>query len=165
MSFFKRDIKDEENIPTQQKKAPEDMRFQKKNEDSQRPAGHQPPSPPRPQTSQRLTFPKRSRLLKSEEFQRVFRQGQKKTGTVVLTAARKGAAAHPRLGIHVSKKHGKAHVRVQFKRLVREAFRECQGQLNGLEIVISPRCPKVTKQAILEDLLSLYAQCPAEKSR
>ncbi len=140
------------------------MRFQKTNEDSQRAASDQSPSPQRPQETQRLTFPKRSRLLASEEFQRVFRQGQKKSGQSVLTAARKGITARPRLGINVSKKHGKAHDRVQFKRLVREAFRECQNELQGLEIVVSPKRPAVTKKEIIEDLLLLYAQRPAEKS-
>lgn len=140
------------------------MRFPKKNENSQGTTGHQPSSSGRPQTPQRLSFPKRLRLLTPQEFKRVGREGQKKTGNVISAVSRLSQGVCPRLGITVSRRFGKAHDRVRFKRLVREAFRACQKELApGLEIVVFPKTSVISKQSILDDLRSLYAQFPAKK--
>jgi ribonuclease P protein component len=140
------------------------MRFPKTNEDSQRQASDQSPTSDRPQTAQRLKFPKKLRLLTPHDFKRIGREGQKKSGNTISTVSRLGQSSHPRLGITVSRRFGKAHDRVRFKRLVREAFRTCQAKLApGLEIVVFPKVGPFSKQSILEDFLSLYAQCPTKK--
>lgn len=106
-------------------------------------------------------FPKSSRVLKSSHFRHISKSGSRIFGERVCIDYRKGRSLCPRLGITCSKKFGKAHDRNRFKRVVREAFRDCQNGLpSDLEINVSPRNPKIelTKQAILTDLKNLISK-------
>jgi ribonuclease P protein component len=70
--------------------------------------------------------PKRGRLSRSADFERVYRQGRSVGNRyLVLYAFPRGstdAADGPRLGLSVSRKVGGAVERNQVKRLLREAF-------------------------------------------
>jgi ribonuclease P protein component len=68
--------------------------------------------------------PKRGRLSRSADFDRVFRQGRSHGGRefVLYVFPRAEDAATPRLGLSVSRKVGGAVQRNQVKRLLREAF-------------------------------------------
>jgi ribonuclease P protein component len=69
--------------------------------------------------------PKRGRLTRSADFDRVFRQGSSHGGReFVLYVFPRGdeEVATPRLGLSVSRKVGGAVQRNQVKRLLREAF-------------------------------------------
>jgi ribonuclease P protein component len=73
--------------------------------------------------------PKRRRLSRSAEFERVYRQGRSKANRYLVLYAfprddeRESAeAAGPRLGLSVSRRVGGAIDRSKVKRLLREAF-------------------------------------------
>jgi ribonuclease P protein component len=68
--------------------------------------------------------PKRGRLSRSADFDRVFRQGNSHGGRefVLYVFPRGEEALTPRLGLSVSRKVGGAVQRNQVKRLLREAF-------------------------------------------
>jgi len=73
--------------------------------------------------------PKRRRLSRSAEFERVYRQGRSKSNRfLVLYAFPRGeesvdeSADGPRLGLSVSRRVGGAVDRTRVKRLLREAF-------------------------------------------
>ena len=106
----------------------------------------------------RFCFPKSARLLSREEFQRVFHAKNKFCGEVVHIDYRMSRRPLPRLGITVSRRFGKAHVRNHFKRSTREAFRQhCWQFPDGIELNVSPRHSTIipsTKQ-IVSDLLNL----------
>jgi len=76
---------------------------------------------------------KRSRLSRSSDFQRIYRQGSSTASRfLVLYSFRRPAEVNadgPRLGLSVSKKIGGAVVRNRVKRLLREAFGSARGQL------------------------------------
>lgn len=76
---------------------------------------------------------KRSRLSRSSDFQRIYRQGSSTASRfLVLYTFRRPAEVNadgPRLGLSVSKKMGGAVVRNRVKRLLREAFGSVRGQL------------------------------------
>jgi ribonuclease P protein component len=76
---------------------------------------------------------KRSRLSRSSDFQRIYRQGSSTASRfLVLYSFKRSpevASGGPRLGLSVSKKLGGAVVRNRVKRLLREAFQAATGQL------------------------------------
>ncbi len=87
---------------------------------------------------------KRSRLSRSSDFQRIYRQGSSTASRfLVLYYFKRPVTAgeeSPRLGLSVSKKLGGAVVRNRIKRLLREAFRATQEQLvEGYDYVLIAR--------------------------
>jgi ribonuclease P protein component len=75
---------------------------------------------------------KRSRLSRSSDFQRIYRQGRSTASRFLVLYTFKRPAemgAEGRLGLSVSKKLGGAVVRNRIKRLLREAFQGCAEHL------------------------------------
>ncbi|MBM3208371.1 MAG: ribonuclease P protein component [Chlamydiae bacterium] len=103
-----------------------------------------------------MNFPKAARLLKRGQFQKIVKEGRRLTGRVVtIQYIKKETTLLPQLGITVSRKYGKAHDRNRFKRIVREAFRECSPDLpQGIQIHILPRSTSqdAKKQDVVLDL-------------
>jgi ribonuclease P protein component len=141
------------------------MWISQENEDSQGKNHHQPKKKDRTQKAYHrvgFSFPKALRVLSRFHFQKIHREGKRLSGRILLLQYREGHS-HARLGITVSKKYGKAHDRNRFKRVVREAFRECYGSIpSGLSLNISPKLPKspINKDAALEDLKLILSQIP-----
>jgi ribonuclease P protein component len=77
---------------------------------------------------------KRSRLSRSSDFQRIYRQGSSTASRFLVLYTFKRAADAPsdapRLGLSVSKKLGGAVVRNRVKRLLREAFAAHEPQVS-----------------------------------
>jgi ribonuclease P protein component len=96
------------------------------------------------------TFNKRSRLLKSNEFNRVFTSPDLKlSNNLLLLLAHKSPLTYARLGLVVPKKKTPLAVnRNRFKRLAREYFRANKEKLGSLDIVILCRLDlsKLTKK-------------------
>jgi ribonuclease P protein component len=91
--------------------------------------------------------PKRRRLSRSAEFERVYRQGRSKANRYLVLYAfpREGeqsdAAEHgPRFGLSVSRRVGGAVDRTKVKRLLREAFwAEAERLPDGSDYVVVAR--------------------------
>jgi ribonuclease P protein component len=83
----------------------------------------------------------RSRLSRSADFDRVFRQGRSHAGReLVLYVFPRRGEGDPRLGLSVSRKVGGAVQRNQVKRLLREAFAVEGGRLPpGTDAVVVAR--------------------------
>jgi ribonuclease P protein component len=85
-------------------------------------------------------FPKELRLRKQAEFDRVYKARLFAADDVLIVNGCPSDLAHPRLGLSVSRKVGKAVVRNRWKRLIREAFRLSKTQLPpGLDLVVRPQ--------------------------
>lgn len=88
-------------------------------------------------------FPKSSKLLKSAEFDRVFKRRRSRGDGVLVVYACENDVGAPRLGLVVSRKAGNAVTRNRWKRCLREAFRLSQHELPAVDLVVLPR-PKAT---------------------
>ncbi|RMG32173.1 MAG: ribonuclease P protein component [Planctomycetota bacterium] len=85
-------------------------------------------------------FPKKYRLRKAHEFQRVFEGRQRAGDSELLVFALRNGLPYSRLGLSVSRKHGSAVRRNRLKRLIREAFRLSRHELpTGLDLIVIPR--------------------------
>jgi ribonuclease P protein component len=87
--------------------------------------------------------PKRRRLSRSAEFERVYRQGRSKGNRFLVLYAfprERSDSDGPRLGLSVSRRVGGAVERTQVKRALREAFwEEAQRLPPGADYVVVAR--------------------------
>jgi len=84
-------------------------------------------------------FPKKKRLLKGEDFKKVFSDHYKNKFVEIpfLVLSRKNGQKHSRLGIVIAKKKIKNAVRRNlFKRILREGFRKREEGKEGKDIII-----------------------------
>ena len=77
----------------------------------------------------RFTFPRRVRIRRRRDFQRVFDRKLRASDRWITLYGCRGDAAHARLGIVVGRSVGNAVRRNRRKRLVREAFRHLGHEL------------------------------------
>jgi ribonuclease P protein component len=86
-------------------------------------------------------FPKRVRLLRSQDFRRVYDQGARHASPLFAAfCVREREPGGPRIGFTVPRALGKAVVRNRIKRRFREAVRSClDGLTSPWSIVINPR--------------------------
>lgn len=84
-----------------------------------------------------LKYTRRHRLLNAEDFRRVFSLGKRKYLKGITVLACSNTQELPRLGFAVSKKQVKRAVqRNKIKRIAKEAFRNQQTQLAGVDYIV-----------------------------
>jgi ribonuclease P protein component len=87
--------------------------------------------------------PRRRRLARSAEFERVYRHGRSKANRFLVLYAfprEEGEDAGPRLGLSVSRRVGGAVDRTRVKRVLREAFwQEAERLPEGADYVVVAR--------------------------
>ena len=96
------------------------------------------------------------RIKKNTDFQRVFNRGKKVFSPCITLLYFPSNSLS--MGVAVSKKHGKAHVRNRIKRLAREAFRNTCDSLSGnYSVIILPKIAEAYSYAGFEkSLLSCF---------
>ncbi len=95
---------------------------------------------PRPPDRGDRSFPKKLRLRKRREFDRVFARKCSASGSCLIIYACENECGFPRLGLSVSRKCGKSVVRNRWKRLMREVFRLNRAGIQaGIDLVMIPR--------------------------
>jgi ribonuclease P protein component len=150
----------ETNLSTQQEETAKNIRLPQTDENCQGQSCNQSTQKARAQAPLSLSrFPKAARLLSGGQYRRVSREGKRLVATLFIAEYRLGSSARPRLGLTVSRKHGKAHERNRFKRLVRELFRTHAHLLpQTLEVNIIPRAKphEMARALLLEDLKKLF---------
>lgn len=111
-------------------------------------------------------FPKGRRLLHRYQFDQVFTQPCRAGGGGVTVLARPNGLAQPRLGLVIAKRVVRQAVsRNRIKRLAREAFRQLQAHLGGLDVIVMARPgvvdrdnPAITR-ALTKCLLDVVNRC------
>ena len=108
---------------------------------------------------------KKSRLTKSADFQRVYRQGKSVAGRyAVLYYFERAAESRediPRLGLSVSKKVGTATVRNLVKRTLKECFRARQQQFASnydYVIIARPGLADYMEKSQFEEVVEMIAE-------
>ena len=84
-----------------------------------------------------LSFPRRARLIKTDDFSSVFNFRKRISGSFLAIHYQHNELGWPRLGLIVGKKT--AHLSVSrnyMKRVIRELFRKQQSQLKGVDLVV-----------------------------
>ena len=107
----------------------------------------------------RKDFSRERRLLTKTEFQAVFDAAKKFSQRYWLALYKPNAQNNARVGIMVGKRAVPLAVdRNTIKRVIRESFREHQGNLPGLDIIVMARhqCNILTKIELREGIEKLW---------
>jgi len=106
-------------------------------------------------TEVRLRFPRRLRLLRRNDFQLVYKRGQRRFGAhMTLFYLRRSESGAARFGFSVAKHLGSAVERNRIKRRLREVVRLHRPQLAGpVDVVINPK-----KSALQADFSELQSE-------
>lgn len=106
----------------------------------------------------RFGFGADRRLAKKTDFERLLREGSRRTRSGYTFFVSMRAAGPPRLGILITRKHAaKATVRNRIKRCIREAFRLEQGALGALDVLVRPPFGARPGVAMLGRLRELFS--------
>jgi ribonuclease P protein component len=85
----------------------------------------------------KLSFSKRKRLLRNEDFKAVLQQNRKAGDGLMTLYVAENSFGFSRIGISVGKGYGNAVARNRLKRLLKEIFRQNQNRIPGsLDYVI-----------------------------
>ncbi|MDX1609595.1 MAG: ribonuclease P protein component [Halofilum sp. (in: g-proteobacteria)] len=86
------------------------------------------------------SFPRSARLVRPDDFRRVFAQPIRFGDRYLTVLARPNDVGAARLGLAVSRRRiGSAVRRNLFKRIVRERFRHWRDRLGGHDLVVMPK--------------------------
>lgn len=106
----------------------------------------------------RFGFGADRRLAKKADFERLLREGSRRTRSGYTFFVSVRAAGPPRLGILITRKHAaRATVRNRIKRCIREAFRLEQGALGALDVLVRPPFGARPGVAMLGRLRELFS--------
>ena len=102
-------------------------------------------SPPRPaRRSER--FRPADRILRSTDFERIYRKGRRQTGPSFALFGMRNELGRSRLGITVTRKFGGAVLRNRSKRIVREIFRRNRDAFGAsCDFVVNVRTGALTR--------------------
>lgn len=94
-----------------------------------------------PGPGERATFPRRARLLRHADFERVYKQGKRHFAAhVTVFYLRRIGGVGPRIGFTVGKALGTAVERNRVRRRLREGVRLHRSELiSPLDVVITPK--------------------------
>lgn len=115
-----------------------------------------------------LTFPKRMRILRPSEFDRVMRSRVSAVDGLLRVYGAANELGHARLGLTVSRRMGVAVERNRWKRALREAFRLGQHQLPACDLVCIPHrdaMPDVARLGASLTKLSRQIEAKLKKGR
>ena len=140
----------EEDLSTEEGQEKPDARFPAAFEDARWQERHQAPSGQGPQTAHAerseevggrsgVRLGKAARLTLRNEFLAVQGRGMKVHAGAYIVLALPNGLGRPRLGVTVSTRIGKAVLRSQVKRWVREAFRANAADLPAVDLVVIAR--------------------------
>lgn len=109
-------------------------------------------------------FPRACRLLRRADYDRVYRDGKRRTSRNFVVFYRAMAAAESRIGISIKRALGTAVARNRMRRRIREIFRIHRQEIPaGWDIVVHPRSAVATAEfsALSAELVSLLKQALA----
>lgn len=111
------------------------------------------------------TLDKFRRILRSSEYQRTWREGQRYHTTHFVVIVNPGGS-YSRLGLTISRKVGNAVCRNQLKRWLRELFRrnyKMFGQIVDISIIAKRTAGHLTHQQLDRELLSVFARLETDE--
>ena len=116
----------------------------------------------------RRRFPRLLRIRAGSSFSRIYREGRRARGEVLIVVGAPNGLDHPRLGLSVGKRIWKSAVkRNRIRRVFREAFRLTAAELPHLDLVMIPAAAKLQPEtpAVCAELVRLAHKVQAKLDR